>query len=170
VTDENKNPAPQAEPEPSDLDRELAQLEAEAETIEDAPPVGEITAAETQAASAAQRAAEVEDEYRQLLLAILGPLPAVLCPNWNIQPAEIKTLVDAYAKACAHQWPDGVGEMGPWAGAAITTMVVAGPRLAMGVPPRLKKKPDPAPEPGEVDHREPGENHRAQQGAADGSA
>ena len=64
-------------------------------------------------------------------------MPGIFCPAWGIQEAEIDALADAYATACAETWPGGVGETGPWLGAALTTAMIIGPRATM--PRRLKE-------------------------------
>ncbi len=113
----------------SSLDNELNALEAEA--APDQQAIVETEKKQEQVSSA-------KDEYYGVLKIALTPLPALMCPNWDIQPQEIEALCEAYAVACAKQWPDGMEEMGPWVGAALTTVVVVAPRLA--IPPRPPKK------------------------------
>lgn len=153
------------EPELSGLDRELLELEAEAEG---APSPAQIEAMERRQVEEVSRAESVKAEYYGLILTILTPLPAVFCPNWNLQQKELEALANAYAEACAQQWPDGVGEMGPWMGAALTTAVIIGPRL--GTPPRVvEKKREPEPVLAKDDDF-PEQEHGAQQGGGNGGA
>ncbi len=105
------------------LNAELDELVSEA-----APEQSEIIHAEKIAEQQCQVNSS-KAEFKGTLLMMIGPVVELICPNWNIQQAELDALCDAYADAAAHQWPEGFGEMGPWAGAVLMTAVVVGPRL-----------------------------------------
>lgn len=124
------------------LDMEFEQLGAQAEgdpaEIAMAEQQGEALAAAT-ATSEATKA-----EYKALLAGVLGPLPDVICPNWNITPPEVEALAESYGELLADYFPEGAGNMGPWAGAIMVTLAVGVSRV--GVPMKLPPKPDEQPQ------------------------
>ncbi len=117
--------------EESKLDAELSALEAEA------APDQSVIESEKKEAADQKRLMTAKDEFFGVLKMGLSPLPGILCPNWGIQSVEIDALCEAYAIAFAKQFPEGIGEVGPWVGAGITTLAIVGPRLA--IPPRKPK-------------------------------
>ena len=132
---DDKKPVDQQESEPSGLDNELAQLHDEA------APDQAVIDQKTAVTAAVDQKSESLKEYKQLIEMVLKPLPALIAPNWAIKPEEIDALTNAYAAACVEQWPEGVGELGPWAGAALVTVAVIGPRAGTPLRPPKQKEP-----------------------------
>lgn len=57
------------------------------------------------------------------------------CPNWNVQPAEQEQLSAALGAVLAQYIPKEAGaDLPPWLALAVTAGMIAGPRIAMGIP------------------------------------
>lgn len=65
---------------------------------------------------------------KDALSLFLSPLCEVIFPAWNVQPAEIALLADAYAPVIDKYFPDGFGIE---VQALVATAIVFGPRLRM---------------------------------------
>ncbi len=74
-------------------------------------------------------------EVIALLVAVLTPTFVIIAPNWQITPAEVQQLAQAYAPVILKYFPDGLGDVGPELAAALVTMTVLGSRI--GTPRRL---------------------------------
>lgn len=74
-------------------------------------------------------------EVVALLVAVLTPTFVIIAPNWQITPAEVQQLAQAYAPVILKYFPDGLGDVGPELAAALVTMTVLGSRI--GTPRRL---------------------------------
>jgi hypothetical protein len=72
-------------------------------------------------------------ETADLLLALLGPLCAVACPNWNLKKTELEALSMSYAELIDKYFPDGLHkDFGCEITALLVTVTVFGSRA--GVP------------------------------------
>lgn len=128
ATPAEPTPAPvAAAPEVENLAADLAGLQAEATLIDSQPGAAVAAVAAQQQASADQIAAE----WAALIVGIGTPAAAILAPNWQIQPAELAALGQAWAPILQEYFPDGVGSMGPWPGAILATAMVVAPRLGL---------------------------------------
>lgn len=74
-------------------------------------------------------------EIEGLMIAVLTPAFAIVAPNWQVQPAEIQQLAQAYTPVMLKYFPDGIGEVGPELAAVLVTLTVLGGRL--GTPRRI---------------------------------
>lgn len=148
MSDEEKTEVPepvagaQQEELGGDLDAEFSALMAEATD----------PAAEAQAQQQAEQVAMVNDareEFKTLFTAVLSPLFPVVAPAWQVSNPEVEALAESYAAVAAEYCPEGVGEIGPWAGAAITTLAIFGPRVRM--PRHLPKPQETQQQPQQID-------------------
>tara|TARA_Y100001951_G_C11296191_1_gene275800 strand:- start:4746 stop:5279 length:534 start_codon:yes stop_codon:yes gene_type:complete len=108
---------------PAENADELASLAAEAEQIEP----------HTDPETGDQLPAEREQDgmtTEQAVQMALGPLFAVLAPNWGVQPAEIEQLAAAYAPVI-DKWFPGDFAMGVEMQAVMITAVIIAPRAAV---------------------------------------
>lgn len=70
------------------------------------------------------------EQYAELFGQVLTPAFALLAPNWNIQPAEVAALSEAYGALAAKYLPE-VGEVGPEISAALVTVAILAPRVRL---------------------------------------
>lgn len=111
------------------IQRDLAELAAEAGAEYD-PATGGATAAAIGAASAAPDPnAEGEREYRDAVALVLAPAFEILAPAWKVTSREVDQLAGAYAAVLQKYYPGGMAMLGPeFAAVAVTVMVIA-PRI-----------------------------------------
>ncbi len=102
-----------------------AELDSLSSEIESSPEQLSIAAGEQQQLVASQ------DEWREIIEHLAGPAFGLLAPGWNVQPAEIQALAEAYAGLLNKYFPGGASQMGPELGAAMVTVAIIGPRLKM---------------------------------------
>tara|TARA_B100000446_G_scaffold185938_3_gene211046 strand:+ start:3725 stop:4189 length:465 start_codon:yes stop_codon:yes gene_type:complete len=83
-----------------------------------------------------QRQAEIQSQHEKtkeefcgLFKGILKPTFDVVAPNWQVSDGEAGALAEAYSEVCAHYFPDGAGELGPWPAALLCTALVVGPKI-----------------------------------------
>jgi len=72
--------------------------------------------------------AGVVDDYKIVLTQVMGPLFSIAAPNWEVQPAEVDLLAEAYANALAYYFPD-MKTAGPWVTVVLSTAAVIGPKV-----------------------------------------
>ena len=110
------------------VDAEMQALEEDAKRDPDSPGSAEAEVAEVE--TVAERTRKSADEWGDILVSLIAPAFAVLAPNWDVQKSEVKMLADSYAPLLAKYFPD-VSDVGPEIGAAVCTIAVIGPRLAI---------------------------------------
>lgn len=66
------------------------------------------------------------------------------CPNWQVQKAEKQALAEGYADLIDKYYPDGVSAFGVELNALLMTAAIFGPRVAQGIPARVKPKAEEA--------------------------
>lgn len=136
---------------------ELDSLKKKAEALSPPPAVeasiaGEPSPAEKKAAAdqakeeakKAEREKGIENCTRQVQQ-VLKPVQAI-ATGWNLQDAEIEMLAESYGLFIYEEWGD-LADAPAWVGAAISTAMVFGPRLAMRMPVRAPQVEPAAPRP-----------------------
>lgn len=113
------------------LDDQQRQMLAHLERNAGGPDAGGPSAMPGGAAYVDPERAEVEG----LMIAVLTPAFAILAPNWQVQPPEVRELAQAYTPVMMKYFPDGIGEVGPELAAVLVTLTVLGGRL--GTPRRV---------------------------------
>lgn len=66
------------------------------------------------------------------------------CPNWQIQKEEKKALAEGYGELIDKYYPDGISAWGVELNALLMTAAIFGPRVAKGMPARVKPKAEEA--------------------------
>lgn len=74
-------------------------------------------------------------EMQGLLIAVLTPSFAIIAPNWQLRPDEVRQLAAAYTPVMLKYFPDGLGEVGPELAAVMVTLTILGSRI--GTPRRI---------------------------------
>jgi len=90
--------------------------------------------------------AQLIKEYSEILTALYSPTALILAPGWGLQPEEINALAEGHAPVFAKYFPS-VGSFGPEIGAALVTIAIFSPRVALKLPRKLPKQTAPEPEP-----------------------
>ncbi len=101
-----------------------------------------------------------EIKTAELVAQVLGPGFALLAPAWRVSQDEIEALSEAYGAVIDKYFPAGLGAFGVEISAALATLAVIGPRLAMprkAAPPPAQASLDQA-DPGQVPPAQPGES------------
>ena len=130
------------------LNDEIARLEQKAAQFAPVNPGQSPGGHQTQPVDGS---AQLIKEYSEILTALYSPTALILAPGWGLQPEEINALAEGHAPVFAKYFPS-VGSFGPEIGAALVTIAIFSPRVALKLPRKLPeqpaaqvKEPEPAP-------------------------